>query len=270
MLSTTVQRRCHIPLVGILTLLVLLSLATDAFAQDDREEMNRLNDDGFREFQAGRFANAAQRFRQAYDAFPDPNLRKNEAIAWFKAGKCNEALPAANAFLISDDTSEPDRLEARSVVANCKVEMAHKAIETQSWSLAEQLLDDAESLEPDPYARDQIALTRVDLAKARKQSAQRPSPVGWVLVGTGAAIVGGAIVYWLVTIPDRRESETIPTNDPDYDRVQGRARASRWLVPVSLAVGGAATAVGLYVVLTPGSPDDAKPTTAGLGLRGRW
>jgi tetratricopeptide (TPR) repeat protein len=267
---TAVYRRLR-PFVGAAILLTLLLVGSDAFAQNDRAAMNRLNDEGFREFQAGRFANAAQKFRQAYDAFPDPNLRKNEAIAWFKAGRCNEALPAANAFLISEGTSEPDRLEARSVVANCKVEMAQNAIAAESWSLAEQLLDDAESLEPDDYARDQIALTRVDLAKARKQEARTPSPLGWILVGSGAAVVGGALVYWLVTIPDRRESETIATNDPDFDRVQARANTSRWLVPVALAAGGATTAVGIYLVLSPGGTgdDDAAPTAL-LGLRGRW
>lgn len=129
----------------------------------DADEMNRLNDEGFVEFRAGRYAEAAGRFREAYAAYPDPNLRKNEAVAWFKAGACDQAMPAANGFLIAPDTSDSDRLEARSILANCRVEMARKAFETQSWELATSLLDEAESLEPDRYAQDQIAIARVEM-----------------------------------------------------------------------------------------------------------
>ena len=248
---------------------LLVSLApTVAFAQQNEAEMNRLNEEGFREFQAGRFAVAAARFRQAYEAFPEPNLRKNEAIAWFKAGQCDEAIPAANAFLIAPDTSEPDRLEARSIVANCKVEMAREATSAESWGLAERLLDEAESLEPDQYARDQIAMARVDLAAQRQAEPSKTSPVGWVLVGTGAAVVGGSVAYWLLTIPDRKESNTISPSDPDYDTVVARAKTSRWLVPVGLASGAAMTGIGIYLVV--GGNSSGKPTDATAGLVYRW
>lgn len=233
--------------------------------------MSRLNEEGFAEFQAGRYAAAAQRFREAYEAMADPNLRKNEAIAWFKAGRCNEAVPAANAFLISGAAHDADALEARSVVANCKVEMARDAIRAQSWPLASQLLDEAESLEPDQYARDQIALARVDLAQKRQVDERQPSVLGWALVGGGAAIIGGTLVYWLLTIPDRRESETIPMSDPDYEAISKRARTSRWLVPVALAGGAGLTGLGVYLVLSPPSKKpDSRPTTAAVGLSYRW
>lgn len=231
--------------------------------------MNQLNEQGFMEFQAGRYAAAAQSFRDAYAEVPDPNLRKNEAVAWFKAGRCQEAVPAANAFLIAASGSQEDAVEARSIVANCKVEMARSAIAAGSLSLAERLLVEAESLEPDQYARDQIGLAHVELATARQQDGGGPSLLGWALVGTGAAIIGGTIVYWLLTIPDRRDSNELPITHPNFDRVNRRARTSRWLVPAALAAGTALTGLGVYLVLTPrrSTADDA---TAHLGVRYHW
>lgn len=237
----------------------------------DEAQMNRLNEMGFEDFKAGRYAAAARLFRSAYEAFPDPNLRKNEAVAWFKAGKCDEAVAAANAFLIAPDTGESDRLEARSIIANCKVEMARDAVRSDSWTLAKQLLDEASSLEPDQYARDQIAIARVELAAKRKEEVSRPNPAGWVLVGTGAAVLGGTMVYWLLTIPDRKNSEMLSPSDPEFDATIKRARTSRWLVPAAFAGGAALTGVGIYLVLQGGkTSDDSRDSTALLGVTYRW
>lgn len=247
-----------------------------AFAQADSDpavaEMNRLNEEGFVEFRAGRYAEAARRFNAAYQAFPDPNLRKNEAVAWFKAGMCDSAMPAANAFLIAPDTSEGDRLEARSIVANCRVELARGAMGSNNWKVAESLLDEAESLEPDQYARDQIAIARVEMAERKKSSGGSGSsggagPVGWAMVAAGAAVVGGTFVYWLLTIPDRDDSRNLSPMNPNYDRAARRARTSRWLVPLGLIGGASITGIGVYLVVSGG--EKSKPT-ATAGLTYRW
>ncbi len=250
-------------------LLCLLLLPSLAFAETADERMTRLNAQGFEEFQAGRFAAAANRFREAYEAKPDPNLRKNEAIAWFKAGRCKEAVPAANAYLIAGPSVDSEAMEARSIVANCKVEMARDAIRARSWALADQLLDEADSLQPDQYAQDQVRQARLELATAQSEAPREVSVLGWVFVGTGAAIVGGTIVYWLLTIPDRRDSEQLPMTDPRWESVRKRARTSRWLVPVALAGGAALAGTGIYMVLNPATNREAG-ATAILGLRHRW
>lgn len=248
--------------------MLVATMPAVAFAQaGDEATMNRLNEEGFQEFRAGRFAVAAQKFREAYAASPSPNLRKNEAVAWFKAEKCDEAIPAANAFLIAPRTSEPDRLEARSIIANCKVEMAREAINSDSYSLATRLLDEAESLEPDQYARDQIAMARVDLAAHQSSSPKQTSPVGWVLVGTGAAMLGGSLVYWALTIPDRKKSNELSPSDPEYDSVSKRASTSRWLVPVTLAGGAAMAGIGIYLVVGSTGKDSGKTAMAGFTYR---
>ena len=246
--------------------------SSPTFAQDAARaaEMNRLNEEGFLEFRAGRFAEAAQRFRAAHEAVPDPNLRKNEAIAWFKAGRCDEAMPAANSFLIAADTAEPDRLEARSILANCRVEMAREAFVTENWKLAASLLDEAESMQPDDYAMDQIAIARVELVERksspRPQTTAKPSPAGWIMVASGAAIVGGTLAYWLLTIPDRDASRNLSPMHPDYDAVSRRARTSRWLVPVGVIGGAALAGVGVYLVVA-GEDRSTKQATAGLWYR---
>ncbi len=264
--------------VAAIVCLTTLGAGPVAAQQGDSAEMSRLNDEGFQEFRAGRFAEAARRFRAAYAAFPDPNLRKNEAVAWFKAGNCGEAMPAANTFLIAPATSDSDRLEARSILANCRVEMARGAFETGSWKLAESLLDEAESLQPDQYALDQIGIARVELSERKSSpsgasTGRRAGPVGWIMVASGAAVVGGTLVYWLLTIPDRDMSRNISPMDPAFDAATRRARTSRWLVPIGIIGGATLTGIGLYLVLSGGGGDaghGGSNSTAMAGLWYRW
>ena len=258
-----------------LALLPMEAFAQEAPSEEATAEMNRLNEEGFIEFRAGRYLEAAQRFRKAHEAVADPYLRKNEAVAWFKAGRCDEANTAANAFLIASDTSEDDRREARSIIANCRVEMAREAFSTRNWALAETLLDEAESLEPDQYALDQIAIARVELAELRKRppgaqpgGAGAARTAGWIMVGTGAAVLVGTMIYWLTTIDDRKDSNELPMDDPNYESARSRANTSRWLVPVGLVAGAALGGLGVYFVVSGGSAGKSAPTvTANLHFR---
>lgn len=255
--------------VQVAFVLLTLCASSHAFAQEDAATMNRLNEEGFIEFRAGRYQEAAARFRAAYEAFPDPNLRKNEAVAWFKAGQCDQAIPAANSFLMAAEAGDADRLEARSILANCRVEMARAAIKSENLDLAETLLDEAESLEPDQYAKDQVAIARVELSERRSghrgQAGARPSVAGWVLVASGAAVVGGTLAYWGLSASDRKVSED-PLH-PDHERASKRARTSRWLVPVGLVGGGVFTGIGIYLVLAGSGQDGSGGASAGMTYR---
>lgn len=262
-------RRPHHLITPVVALLCCAALHSDAAAAQgndgtraktgNAEEMSRLNEEGFAEFRAGRYEAAADLFRQAYEAMPDPGLQKNEAVAWFKAGQCDRAMPVANAFLISPHPSAADRLEARSIVANCRVEMARAAIDAGNFTIAETLLADAESLQPDSYAVDQIAIARVQLAQAKTETAPVDPPneqspaspntgrtVGWVLVGVGSSLAAAGATYWLVT-HDRRSSP-------------------QWVGPVGLASGAAIAGVGVYLVLA----NRANQATPVAGVTYRW
>src|SRR5690606_21128772 len=89
---------------------------------------------------------------------------------------------AANAFLHAtpdrrEGPSADGRVEARAVVANCKTSMAEAAIATDSFSLAERLLFEAEQIAPDDYTHDRITATRLTLANARAAKSPKDGAV---------------------------------------------------------------------------------------------
>lgn len=257
--------------VAWLLLVVFLAPST-AWAETAAERMERLNTKGVEAFQEGRFNDAARYFRQANDAQPDPNLRKNEAVAWFKAGNCDEAVPAANAFLIARDTHAEDEREARSIIANCKVGMARKAMKMGSFELADQLLVEAESLDPDDYARDQITMARVDLEAAKRGEGERSgSPatraVGWSLIGIGAAGAVAGVITHVGAIRAGNELDEGRVDPARRTQLETRVARSRWLVPVLYGVGLGSAGVGLYLVLRGAERNE---TSVAIGLRGTF
>lgn len=269
-------------LASLFMALLVCSLTTQAFAED-RERMLELNEEGFKAFSEERFEDAARAFEAAYEASPDAVLRKNEAIAWFKAGRCTEALTAANAFLLAENTPVEDKKEARSVVANCKVELARDALEAGSFSLAETLLAEAESLEPDDYARDQIGMVRVEIAKARNaadedevvvdeedegMSPETVTTIGWILASTGAVLTVTAFIYHMVTLANQSELEDISNGGGDRKRfndLQDSISTARWAVPTLYVLGLATGGAGATMIVLS-RPDETAPPAADLGM----
>jgi len=157
--------------VLVVTLFIAGATPTTAAADDGKQAMMDLNDQGFAAFSDGRFAEAARTFARAYDAYPDPVCMKNEAIAWYKAGAWAKAISAANRFLSKKGTQPSDRKEAVAVLGNAKVELAGEALDSGSLTMAEQLLDEVGRLDVDSQVRDQVSALRVELARAEKKRA---------------------------------------------------------------------------------------------------
>lgn len=263
---------------------MLFGFPSAAFAQDDSERMIELNEEGFKAFSEERFEDAARAFEEAYEASPDPVLRKNEAIAWFKAGRCTDALTAANAFLLAENTQVQDKKEVRSVVANCKVGLAREALKAGSYDLAETMLAEAESLEPDDYARDQIGIVRVEIATARSASQEEAEVVvedqdegmdpgtvqtiGWVLSGTGIAITVTAIAYHIMALLDQSELEDISNDGGDrkrFNELQDSIGTARWAVPTLYVVGLVTGGAGATILLL-NHRGESSPAAADLGM----
>lgn len=268
----------------------MLATSPSAFAQaaDD------LNTQALATFERGEYEQAAALFAQAYAIDPDPTFRKSEAVAWFKADRCEDAIIAANAFLHATrgTASAGDRVEPQAVVANCKTSMAETAIGTNSFSLAERLLFEAEQIAPDDYTRDRITATRVTLANARarrdgksanpnevtpiepppKVDAARSSAPGWVAVGVGAsALVAGAVWHTVTltnTVPALREEAN--GGDPDqHRRLSRQVSTARTMVWVLYGLGGASMGFGGWYLMTKDGAQTAG-TEVGLSWSGRF
>lgn len=151
--------------------LTLLLVCSSAFAQVDAD-VARLNDEGLHAFAEGRYAEAADIFGRAYSLEPRAELLKNEAVAWYRAERCDQAVVAAKSFLDGPDVPAAEQSQMRSLMGACKVRLAQEAVEASSLDLATRLLDEVEAEEPDAVLRDRVAAVRAEIAKL-----QAPAPV---------------------------------------------------------------------------------------------
>ena len=160
------MRRSAFPILALL----LFLFGSPAFAQE--VDVRQLNADGMRAFADGRYEDAAELFGRAYALDPQGELLKNESVAWYKAGRCTEAVETAHQFLLHGKPTDAERAEAQSLIAACKVKLAGEALDARSFDLAQRLLDDVDATNPDPVLADRAALVRVELAKRRAEAAE--------------------------------------------------------------------------------------------------
>lgn len=271
--------------------------AAVAFAQD----ADALNEQGIEAFAAGRYEEAAQSFAAAFDADADPIFRKSEAVAWFKAGQCEPAVEAANAFLLEWRGAPAETDEAASVVANCKVEFAEEAMEAKSFELAERMLDEAAQTARDTYTTDRISHARIALARLRREQTEAstktgesavaekiapPPPVvadagppvgGVVSLATGGALIAAGAIWHIVsltqTVP-RLEAEADGGDRDRHARLSQRVDVARVLVPTLYGLGFATAGLGLWFFIDRNESTERAQrrdeAVVGLSLSGRF
>lgn len=265
---------------AIITVTILLASwasALPVLAQEDvRDRSLELNEAGFEAFEQGRFDDAAGLFSRAYDLVPDPALRKNEAVAWFKAKRCDAAISAANKLLLLEDAPEPDRAEVRTIIANCKVEFARDALETGSIGVAREFLAEAEALASDQHVVDQIKVVRLEIARRENvdeavddpapkpettvtQRKSAPARPGWkdapawqwsVLGAGGAMAIGGLVLHAVALGWQSRFLEMARSGgDPaEFDALRRRVHTARVAVPVLYGLGAVGVGAGTTMI----------------------
>ncbi len=229
------------------------------------KKMLELNEAGFNAFAAGDFVEAAKKFEKAHDYVPDPILRKNAAIAWFKADRCKEASRAAVFFLLADEMNTKDRIEARSVLGHCRLEKAERDIAAGKLDQAAAIIKRVAYLETDKRVHARLKAARMNLVHARAETGAPPSRsanVGWVLVGTGAAILAGNIAYHLISHHDQSELDSLRADHANPTRqlqLQDNLDTAGWLVPTLYGVGAVTTGTGLWLVVSGSGQETQKP-----------
>ena len=247
-------------------LTLVCTTSATAYAQEEtpQERMHTLNEKGFGAFRAGDHASAARYFRQAHDIYPDPNLLKNESIAWFKAGDCDRAKRAAADFLVADNTASQDRDDARQLIATCSLREVRSAYIAQDYARANMLMGVVREQDLDDEGkREQRELrTKIDEALARQARVASTEPdaappgarrdaLGKVLLGTGGALLLGGILYHSVAWQSGRELKEISASGGSavrYNVLARRLDRARVVVPTLYALGAASTGVGAYLV----------------------
>lgn len=203
--------------------------------------MMLLNEQGFEAFERGDYADAAHKFEAAHRLVPDPILRKNAAIAWFKADRCREAREAAIFFLVAEGTVRQDRLEARSVLTHCRLNDAAAALEVGDTTRASQIVAWAEVLQTDEQVQLRLDEMRQELAGGRYASESATPLLGWTLIGMGAAVLASSAALHL-SLPDGQQD---------------------WPSALSYGVGALSAGSGLWLVVSSRETPGAANLTSG-------
>jgi tetratricopeptide (TPR) repeat protein len=98
--------------------------AQPAFAQDNKARAAALDVQARKAFAEGSFADAAQHFRDAYEAVPHPSTKYNEGMAWDKANDGPRAADAYAQALASSGLDDARTTAARERLAELERTLA--------------------------------------------------------------------------------------------------------------------------------------------------
>ena len=211
----------------------LLSIGARVHAQEANPERERaldLFDQGNVAYEAGRFSEAAELFREAYETFQEPILLYNLARAAESDGDLESARDSYEGYL----TSDPEDAE----VVRARIERIDEQIAER-----ERLEREREE------ALSQEAVVIVE-------APSRGGPIAFMVAG-GAALVGGAVaIGWGQGRAREANDLELLRDDAEQQHAQGvRANTAGFAVA---GVGVAALLVGVIWRLTQRDPESVR------------
>jgi tetratricopeptide (TPR) repeat protein len=164
-------------------------------APTDEEQMRTLDDEARQRFElgrtfyeAGRFAQAAEEFAEAYRLSQRPQLLYNLYVAHRDAANWQGAIEALRGYL-EKVPDVPDRITLRARLKSMEEQAARQ----------QQEREQAEAARAREREREQAAATKTET---------QHSIVPWILAGTGGALLAGSLVTGLMA----------KSKDDDLDR----------------------------------------------------
>lgn len=230
---------------GCCVVLVLAGWTSLAAAQEEApmsgtdEEARALFDAGRVAFDEGRFENALEHFRRAYDLSQRPGLLFNIATAADRLRNDEEALDAFERYLeLVPETENRASVEAR--IAALRRAMARSTPDTSEPPVLPPVRESA-------------------------SASEGSDPAPWILVGTGAALAVAGAILLAVAMSDLAALEDVPDGSSwtdiqdDVDRVPLLSGIGIG----ALAVGVAAAAVGVVWGVAGGSSSESATLRVG-------
>lgn len=228
---------------------------------------------GREHYDAGRFAEAALEFQQAYDLSRRPQLLLNLFLAHRDAGHTRDAAVALRRYL-ADVPDAPQREVLRGRLATLEAQLAADEARAREASAREASAREAS-------AQEASAREAGDTGSATTEPSTGGGSVGpWVVIGVGGALAIAAIVTGALAASTHGE---LSASCPDgicpagYD-LEGNRSSGATLALTTDVLGGvsaAALAAGIVwaiVDATQGSPSEARTQLqcSPLGCRGRF
>ncbi len=255
---------------------------------DAHQKMIDLSAKGNEHYSAGEIAEAAKAYAEAFEAYPQPILLKNQMITQYLLDDCEEAIEMGESFLETGSYSEEDMGDVERVFGDCSIQLAESEVDEGDYEGAEEWLDWGEEYRQGERqkARAESLRGRVDteLAMARREAAQREaeeeeasamvqdgvsedgrlgqsSGLAWGLIGGGvAAMAGGGLWHlrWESRVSDLEGIENREAFEAEQQRLNDRRGMTRLGISSLYVVGLGAITTGSILLLT----GDEKPAEA--------
>lgn len=207
--------------------LLLVSTASPVLAQEgDAELMQEYVDRASKAFQQGEYADAGALFMRAYEVKSEPVLLKNAMVAYYSDGDCASAVDKGQMYLDAQkkqgtlDATDAekrqidlDKKDAKKVISKCRLRTADIALNQNDLAAAQRAIDGIEAyvVEEDEVKllveikgrvkemedsiaaqkRDPVVTPPPETSKPQDRSVSNQAIAGWILVGSGAAVLGG-------------------------------------------------------------------------------
>ena len=234
----------------------------DAGAVDPEEQMRAAREAfeaGTRAYEAGLFEEALASFQRSYALTASPDLLYNIATVADRLRRDQEALEAYETYLrLRPEAEDREHIEGR--IAVLRTSVARSLEEDRARREAEERAQRGADGQPAQGGNDGAGLS-----DGGERGAVRPADgagiLPWIVVGTGAVLVAGGMVFLLVAQSDIASVESPEGDEPRWSEVEGahdRAPTLSAVGIVALGVGVAAVGAGLaWAVLGSGSSDAA-------------
>ncbi len=233
--------------VRIALLAALIGTPALAHAQEGdpiAQRVNELSNKGFAAYQKEDYATAIEYFEKAYALEEVPNLLYNIARCYEKMEQWDKAIAYYEQFIVAPEVESEGRQKAlkrveniREIIATTKDLDNQKSATTSGGTHGEGGV--------------QAPTTPADPKK---------SPWPYVTLGTGAALLGGGVIFGLLANADAttfEEADALSERQVARDGGQRRALIADGLY----ITGGIVTAVGLFLVLR--GPGEDTPAAEG-------
>lgn len=262
MLSTSSPRAAGVALaLALVASAVGVARAQEPTGDDDAARLHfRV---GQAQYDAGQYAAAAAEFEQAYALSHRAELFYNVYVSYREIGDLDRASAALRQYLATN----PDATNA----AQLRVRLEAMERQIAERDAGRPVPTDAEALES---ASAETERAPIDVPTSPAEPSTQPSPIGFVVMGTGAAmliasaVTGGLALSQYGALEQQCGADHACPAGFEGDRDTGAALSTATDV---LWIGGAvlaATGLVLALVLTEPSSADAVPLTAGCDATG--